>query len=306
MEKIKSNLPKFNYKNYKINLRGAKPIIDNSVKEFILSLTPVEDLYNKNLQDEFSENFFRWINTSNNNKLIGLKNFSNQKLVAGTAQAFDHWYWRHKNKRFRFFKGEFMYHNAVLKNGGDLLYLDEDDFRENDALIISVPFSDWGRQHDMLNEYLKTCDRLNIPVLLDFAYYPCTKNINLDLDQYQCVETVTFSISKAFYGAEYLRVGMRLERSNTDDGIDVFNSVDMINRISLSISNSLIKQYSIDYNWKTYNSVYNKICEDLELIKTDCIMFGLGGSNYSDFNRGGDVNRVCISELIGEEINGIS
>lgn len=286
-----------------MNLRGAKPITDNSIKEFIVSLSPVEDLYNNDIQHQFTENFFNWINSSSKNNLKGLANFTNRKLVAGTVQAFDHWYWRHNKRRFRVIRGEFMYHNAVLKNGGDLLYLDEDDFRENDALIISVPFSDWGRQHDMLNEYLKTCDRLNIPVLLDFAYYPCTKNINLDLNQYQCVETVTFSISKAFYGAEYLRVGMRLERNDTDDGVDVFNSVDMINKISLSISNSLIQKYSIDYNWNQYESIYNKTCEELELIKTDCVMFGLGDANYSTFNRGGDVNRVCISELIGEKIN---
>ena len=287
----------------KMNLRGAKPVTDNSIKEFIISLSPVKDLYNDNIQHQFTENFFNWINSSSRNNLNGLESFTNRKLIAGTVQAFDHWYWRHKKRRFRVARSEFMYHSAVLKNGGDLLYLDEDNFRENDALIISVPFSDQGRQHDMLNEYLKTCDRLNIPVLLDFAYYPCTKNINLDLNQYQCVETVTFSISKAFYGAEYLRVGMRLERNDTDDGVDVFNSVDMINKISLSIGNSLIQQYSVDYNWDQYESIYNKICEELELIKTDCIMFGLGGADYSNFNRGGDVNRVCISELIGEKIN---
>ena len=63
-------------------------------------------------------------------------------------------------------------------------------------------------------------------MLLDFAYYPCTKNINLDLEKFSAVETITFSISKAFYGAEFLRVGMRLQREDKDDGIDVFNSVE--------------------------------------------------------------------------------
>ena len=32
-------------------------------------------------------------------------------------------------------------------------------------------------------------------------------------------------------------------------------------------------------------------------------VFGLGGKEYKEFNRGGKMNRVCISELIGEKIN---
>ena len=30
-------------------------------------------------------------------------------------------------------------------------------------------------------------------------------------------------------------------------------------------------------------------------------MFGLGGKQYEEYNRGSDVNRVCISELVGQE-----
>ena len=32
-------------------------------------------------------------------------------------------------------------------------------------------------------------------------------------------------------------------------------------------------------------------------------MFGLGGKQYEEYNRGSDVNRVCISELVGQKIN---
>jgi hypothetical protein len=147
---------------------------------------------------------------------------------------------------------------------------------------------------------------MDIPVLLDFAYYPCTKNIEINLDKFPAVETVCFSISKAFYGAEFLRVGMRLQRENNDDGIDVFNSVEMVNRCSINIANKLISNYSVDYNWQKYKEVYETVIKENNLLETDCIMFGLGGQEYADYNRGGDVNRVCVSELIGEKINGIS
>ena len=286
-----------------MNLRGAKPVTDNAIKKFITELNPVNDLYNEELPSTIIKTFMKWISDSGNNKLTGLDLFPSQKLVCGTVQAFDHFYFRHKNKRFRFHKGEFMYHSACLKHGCDWEYLEDAPLEWDDVFITSVPFSDYGRQHVDLEYYLHNCNALGIPVLLDFAYYPCTKNINVNLAQWKCVETITFSISKAFYGAEFLRVGVRCERVDTDDGIDVFNSVEMNNRIDISIANSLIQMFSVDWNWQQYAPFYNKVIEDKDLLPTDCIMFGIGGDKYKDFNRGSDVNRVCISELIGEIVN---
>jgi hypothetical protein len=285
-----------------MNLRGAKPISDYTIRNFINNIDTNDMLYNEKLQDNFIKTFYQWVESSKHNTVLGLDKFNSLKIVNGTVQTFDHWYWRHKEKRFRVFKGEFMYHSALLKNGGDWKYLDN-DLAVNDALIISVPFSDYGSQRSDMLEYLEQCNNLNIPVLLDFAYYPCAKNIDIDLNKFPCVETVTFSISKAFYGAEYLRAGIRLDRNNVDDGIDVFNSVDMVNRISLGIAIELMKNFSVDYNWDNYSYIYTQVCKEYNLTETDCVMFGLGGKEYIDYNRGSSVNRVCISDLIGEKIN---
>lgn len=288
-----------------MNLRGAKPVIDNSVKSFINSLSPASCLYSENLHEEFTNRFFDWINSSVFNQIEGLDNFQNRKLIAGTIQAFDHFYLRHYRRRFRFFRGEFMYHSACLKQTIAWEWLDDRTIDSNDAVIVSVPFSDWGTQRD-ITDILNQCNDLDVPVLLDFAYFPCTKNIHIDLDKYPCVETLAFSVSKAFYGGEFLRVGMRLQRQDWDDGVDVFNSVDMINRVSIGIANELIKEYPVDHNWRAYSTIYSDVCSELNLKETDCIMFGIGGDEYSEFNRGTAVNRVCISELIGEKLNGRS
>ena len=289
-----------------MNLRGAKPVQDPAVRKFIAELNPVIDLYNDNLQETFVEKFYNWINSSELNTVTGLEEFQNRKLVAGTAQAFDHFYWANKARRFRFYKGEFMYHSACLKNGGSFEYIEEDDeLGVNDAVIVSVPFSDWGSQRDT-QDLLTQCEAKEIPVLLDFAYFPCTRNIQVNLSQWSCVDTVAFSISKAFTGAEFLRVGMRLQREDKDDGIDVFNSVEMVNRASISLALDLIENYSVDHNWNTYEQAYNEVCTEMNLEITDCVMFGLGGAEYADYNRGGSVNRVCVSELIGDKLNGSS
>ena len=285
-----------------MNLRNAQPILDQSIKQFINSLDTTDFLYDENISNEFVENFYNWINSSKNNNLLGLDKFTNRKITAGTIQAFDHWYWRHKNRTIRFFKGEFMYHQAVLKNGGVWEYIDNRRLQKHDAVVISVPFSDWGEQRDDLLYFLHNCNVMNIPVMLDFAYYPCAKDIDINLSEYECIDTIAFSISKAFYGAEFLRVGMRLEKNDTDDAIDVFNSVNMHNRVSLGIANKLINKYSIDHNWNTYNTIYTEVCKEHNLTETDCVMFGLGGKEWKHMNRGTFANRVCVSNLIGEKL----
>lgn len=285
-----------------MNLRGAKPVVDYYFKHYISNLDCSSELYNDSLPQEFTENFYNWINSSTLNNLQGLDLFPSKRLVCGTAQAFDHFYLKHKARRFRFYKGEFMYHSACLKHGFDWAYIEDGRLHNNDAVIISVPFSDAGMQLPMEN-ILYNCAGMDIPVLLDFAYFPCTKNINLNLKKFSAVETITFSISKAFYGAEFLRVGMRLQRKDEDDGIDVFNSVEMINRIPLSIANNLVQNFSIDHNWNTYGNVYTQVCAENNLEETDCIMFGQGGKEYAENNRGGKYNRVTVSDLIGQKIN---
>ena len=284
-----------------MNLRGAKPVVDFSIKENLEHMMPMSALYNDAVADQFKQKFFSWVQSSEMNKLKNIDQFKSIKLVSGTIQSFDHFYWRYRDKRFRFMPGEFMYHQACLKHGADVKRLNN-DLKKGDALILSVPFSDTGAQHPLTESLLNQCDRLGVPVLLDFAYYPCTKDIDLDLG-YSCIDTITFSISKAFYGAEFLRVGIRCQRENLDDGIDVFNSVDMVNRISIHVADQLISKYSVDHNWKTYNKAYEQVCEEKKLKTTNCIMFGLGGEEYKDYNRGGTVNRVCVSDLIGEKIN---
>ena len=285
-----------------MNLKGAKPVVDIKIKHFITSLNPTNDLYNEHLISNFIDNFFNWIKSSKLNHLANIDQYTNKKLCSGTIQAFDHFYWKHKEKRFRFFNGEFMYHKACLKHGARYIPLNGKKIMNGDEVIVSIPFSDYGTVHPSTVKILNICNNLEVPVLLDFAYYPCTKNIDIDLN-YSCIDTIAFSISKAFYGGEFLRVGIRLQRDNVDDGIDAFNSVNMHNRISISIANALINKYPVDHNWDTYANAYAEVCKEKKLETTDCIMFGLGGKQYKEYNRGSDVNRVCISELVGQKIN---
>lgn len=280
-----------------MNLRGAKPIPNQFIKDDITSFTNI-NIYDDTLLGVFKNNFINWLSASKNNKLLGLDNFKYIDFVHGTIQAFDSFYLKHTNRRFRIFKGEFFYHQCCLKNSLQWEYTNGSDLSDGDALIISVPFSDYGKIHPILTEtFFNECDKKGIPILLDFAYYPMAKNINIDLS-HPSIEMLTFSLSKAFYGMEFARVGFRFMKEDLDDGIKAFNEQQMVNRYGISIGNYLIQKYSVDYNWKTFGEKYKMICKNMNLKETDCIMFGIGGDDYKELNRGSEKNRVCISDLL--------
>ena len=282
------------------NLRGAKPIPNPNIKQDIISWNKLSSIYDDSILQKFKDKFVSWIASSKYNKLEGLEGYKDISYVHGTIQSFDHFYLIQKKKRFRFFKGEFFYHKCSFQHDWNWAYIEDDEIKRGDAVILSVPFSDYGKQHPLLTQdFLNYCDENSIPVMLDFAYYPMAKNINVNLN-HNCIQLITFSLSKAFYGMEHLRVGIRMVNDfrHVDDGIGAFNEQQMVNRVGAAIGYELMSKYSVDYNWDTFREKYSQVCKQMNLEETDCVMFGIGGNEYNSLNRGSDKNRVCISDLL--------
>jgi hypothetical protein len=84
----------------------------------------------------------------------------------------------------------------------------------NDAVVISLPFSDYGKEHPKMREILDECERWEVPVLIDCAYYVIARDINFDFSKYSCIEDITFSLSKGFHSATRLRAGIKPFTSN--------------------------------------------------------------------------------------------
>jgi len=235
------------------------------------------DLYDQNLPDRFKKNFVNWISKSKLNSIKGLDNFKYVSLTNGSVQIFDHFYLKYFNRRFRFFKDEFMYHKAVCKHDLNYKFIEDDYINSYDVFIISVPFTRKGKIHPDMFGILDKCEKLEIPVLLDFCHFPVSKNIDINLKKYKCIETLAFSLSKFCYGAEYLRIGVRIQKENIDDGIDFFNECNMFNRINIGIANALITEYSVDYNWNTFANAYSNVCKENNLTECDTILMGFNG-----------------------------
>ena len=276
-----------------MNLRGARSIASprqNLVKPKLGNL------------EQFKTDFRAWVSDSTMNELKNLNDLTHMTVCAGTAQAFDHFYIKHHRRRFRWFRGEFMYHRATLKENFNCCLLNDDVIRRGDAVILSCPFSDMGSKHPHTDDILELCDSLGVPLLLDLAYLPLSRNIALNF-RHSCIDAAVFSISKFYNSAENLRVGVRFQRVNRDDGIDVFNQVNMVNLADIRIAHEIITSWEMDRVWEEYGGIYADIIREMELTETDCLMFGLDTLNrYPELNRGNDSNRVCISDLIAERL----
>lgn len=282
--------------------RRSRPIPNKKVIDFIGKEVSAKYLYDEDIVPKFTNEYYEWVQSSKLNTLHGIEKFSNVDFVHGTSQAFDFFYMKHHNRRFRCFKGDYAYHKVSWKSYFKWSYMDEDRLRSNDALIVSTPFSDSGDVHPQLLEALDVCDKLEIPVFIDAAYYCIARDVDFNLDR-PCIETIAFSLSKAFYGAERLRIGIRCRKSNEDDGAVLFNQFHCVSKIAAGVGSKLCNEFDFDYNQNTFREKQIQICKNLDIKPSNCVPFGLADPShpeFGDYDRGAQWRRVCISRLLGD------
>ena len=282
--------------------KGARPIRSSILLDHYNNATHTPVDFN-----EYESTWRDWIVYTNDKQIKGLDNFVNAHYTQGTSQCFDNFILRHcTNKQIIAMRGDFQYHACQGKHV-EFTYIDKwnsDQFIGIgcNALLISLPFSDFGCMHPDFHAILRACNSMDIPVCLDLAYWGVSKNIDIDLDAYPCIEEVCFSLSKPFFPLETHRVGIRFTRLPIDDGITMINDVGYQNHHSMSLGVSFMKNFSPDWNWETHGKEYHRTCDFEDLVYTDTVLFGLGDEErHSKFSRGVPHNyRVCISDFMSD------
>lgn len=259
------------------------------------------------LQKEYIDTFTKWIESSTNNN-VNLGPFTNATITNGTSESFQMFMQRHNHRTFRFRKGEFMMHKITANNMNlDWGYLwnhgDVHELSPHNAMIISMPYSNtcsWSSNEE-LSIMLENCNQLNIPVLLDLAYFGTTANINLDLSDpiYNCVEDVVFSLGKTFplIGA---RPGIRFQRDITDDAVFFANQHGIVNNFACVAGLHAMTNFSADYIHNKYRETAELIAEKLNAESSMSVLFAAShDSRYDSIKRVDDeLTRLCLSNLI--------
>ena len=256
-----------------------------------------------NLPDKFCNIYKDWILSTKNNTIVGLENFPCAVYSNGTSEAFEKFYIKNNKRRFRCFKGEYMYHQLAWRNSWpNWKFLEDDVLDSNDAVIISLPFANTGDKHLEYDSLLTACSNLGIPVLVDCAYFGICKDIEFNFN-YSCITDITFSLSKTFPVA-YARIGMRLTRTDDDDLMFVYHKISYQNHIGPMLGLVLLENFSSDYIVNTYKNTQIAYCQQLEIDPSKTVLFGIANNGWEEYNRGGTVNRLSLHKYLPlKEIN---
>ena len=132
-----------------------------------------------------------------------------------------------------------------------------------------------------------------MPVLVDCVYSGACSNVDFNFN-YKCITDSVFSLSKAFPVA-HARIGLRLTRDDDDDLMFVYDKINYNNRIGAKLGIEIIKKYGPDYIYNKYVYQQNVLCEKLNIVPSNTILFGLDYNNqYPEYNRGSNVNRLGL------------
>ena len=268
--------------------QGSRAVQDPDVKTFLSGVAQGIDLGDVISQvqhlDLFVNEMLPWLQAHSTNKILGLDQFQ-ADYSAGTTQSFESFYWRHRQRRMRCLVGEYFYHlKAWISTGTNWQFLTEQSpLQMGDALVLSAPFCDTGDMPRDYHEILARCEKLSIPVLIDACYYPISHDVTLDLN-YACIDTVSFSLSKAFPVAN-LRIGVRYIRSDVFDGQKLLDSINYNNVFSAYVGRKLLQRFGSDYIDNVYRNRQLQACKKLNLRASNCVLFAVGDDAWSKYNR---------------------
>jgi hypothetical protein len=279
---------------------GASAVWDldvlSTIKAWQTDTDIAQVLSNPGINQDFLQQYRDWISRSSANRL-NLGNFPISAFSNGTSESFDKFYLRHSRRRFRCFRGEYMYHAAAWRNYfPNWCRIEDDAINANDAVIMSLPFSDTGNEHPSMRAVLDRCDLLGVPVLIDCAFFGICRDIKFDFD-HECITDITFSLSKTFPVAN-ARIGMRLTRVDDDDSLLVHHKTNYTNWLGADLGLTLIKQYSADYNVSKWHSTQLAFCQELKIAPSNTVIFGLARDSFAQYNRGGSTNRLCFARYL--------
>ena len=231
-------------------------------------------------KQEFLDTIHEWICATKLNTVRGLDRFSERDITIGTTQSFDEAYYRYKDRRLRFYRGEYHYHRRIVDNWKfiDNIYDGyEEPLDENDWVIISMPFCGNGNKVPFYKQTLDTCHEKNIPVLIDCAWFGTCYDIDFDFN-HPAITQVCFSLSKSL-GLGHSRIGIRYS-DFTDGSIAITNDYNHLTLSMAFLGINQMKNFSCDYIPNKYLRWHQELCEEYDLFETKCIHVALAPKKF--------------------------
>lgn len=282
----------------------AQAVVDPDMSNFVelAAVRAIVDrcMDNHTVVQHFCEQYRDWITSSKINTVRGLEQFSTLAYSNGTSESFDKFYLQHRSRRFRCFRGEYLYHSlAWHTHGFTWQYLDDAPLAVNDAVVVSLPFADTGEPHNGYSSMLlDRCHELGIPVLIDCAFFGICGSVDFDFD-HPAITAVCFSLSKTAPVSLH-RIGLRCSRPGFDDSLQVHHRAQYVNKLGAAVGLSILNQLGPDSNFVTWRQRQLDFCIQMRLVPSNTVIFGIDTQHlYDQYNRGSvDTNRICFSKYL--------
>jgi hypothetical protein len=271
------------------------PEKEAALYQFINEANSKNWLKQPNAAQEFCDFYRVWITNSKLNKIKGLETFPYTHYSLGATETFYGFHLKYHGKRFRCFRGEYAHHKIVFDNYfHDWKYLEDEELKNGDAVVVSMPFSETGDIHKLFTKsFLDECYIKNIPIMIDSAIYGTVGDIEFDYG-HPAIEQVAFSLSKTF-PTGYLRVGVRFTRVDEKDMISVYHNVQYTGILGAVVGKLFMERYSCDEVYEKHRSKQLEFCKKLNVQPSKSILFGIDYNHmYDHYSRGADTNRLCF------------
>jgi hypothetical protein len=275
---------------------GHEPLCDKNISKTVEQTINKNKLsFAKTKHSQFVSQYKKWLLGSKLNTINGFEKFTYASFSYGTTTAISSFLSRNHMRRIRMFKDDFILTKILSRTSQyNFKFIEDGKITKNDCVVTSLPFTGNGSMHPQFEQLLDQCDKHNVPVLIDGAYFGISTGITYPLDR-KCIQEFTTSHSKNF-GVQDLRIGIRFSKQFIDDALNVpVQMADCYNKLGSCIGIDLMKKYTADYIINKYWFKYYEICETNNLTPTNTVTLALGSNKK--FQRGSYV-RVCVSNAL--------
>lgn len=266
-----------------------KPIRDSKIDNLLnqigrdkFAVADIKFTFNERLEikNDLFNNFIDWVEPC----FSGTDQFNFKYVTNGNTEALNTVLMCRNFNRVCFMDREYSYYSYICDslNLNKFVFDSIDQLTESDLVVISFPSNYDGSTSDKM-QTIKALQEKGVKLFIDVAFCGVTEPFCFNFENTSNTY-FAFTFSKTL-SIPYNRIGVLFSDIEIPS-FDIMNKIGYVNLSGANIAIELMKHIPIDYFYESYKDQYIKICNDLKLKPTKCILF----------SHAPDGSRYCITQ----------
>ncbi len=246
-----------------------RPLYDREIHGTLKGILDARISDEGELYEKFKSTFYKWIQSSQKNFIIGLDQFPVANVIHGVTHALDDFNVTFGD-RLVFPPEDYPYHRRIKPNSR---YIHYKEWKKGDVAIISSPFCHTGKIHEEMMDMIRHCEDHQIDIHIDAAWFGPNLGYTLDLSS-PAIKSVSFSMSKAMGIGKY-QCGMRYEREALPGPVKIINDFNYLHTSCILIGLTMMEKFDVDYFVNKYGKAYETVISEMGLSPTSTLHVAL-------------------------------